>query len=576
MHFVRRYRIPALGCALAVLLCELISHPFANMGICDDGPYILMARTLASTGHVVYNGGEAAMILFQLYLGAAFIKLFGFSFTTVRMCTVSVAIVLAFLLQRTLVRAGIHERNAALGTLALILSPLYLMLSATFMSDITGLFGIVICLYGCLRALQASNQQSTIGWICFAVTTNALCGTSRQLAWLGTLVMVPSTLWLLRAQRRVLVAGAAITFAGVLFIVACIHWLKLQPYIIPSPPFTRSFPIGHMLDQMVKLFLDIPFLLLPIFALFLPQLRNSRPRVAVILCALLFGVVFLAFYPTPIRPAMHTLLQPTAGGSGSWIAAHEINAVVRGSSLFLQPWAQILFTVVAYGSLIGLAISLPRTRSILKDIPRPSGVSFKQVGILLLPFSLAYSFLLFSAAGTTFYMYDRYDLGLLIFPLIYLVLYYQVNIQSQLTLLTLIPIALMAIYGVSLTHNMFAFNRARIALNAQLAAQGIPPTSVDNGWDDNFVVELQYADHINDPRIQIPADSYTPVPPPAAGPCEMFWYDRTPHIHPVYGLSMDPNACYGRAPFAPIHYKRWPLEPPETMYVVRYTAPAKP
>jgi hypothetical protein len=69
------------------------------------------------------------MIVFQFYLGAAFIKLFGFSFTTVRMSTLLVAMVTAFALQRTLVRAGNIERNATLGTLALVLSPLYLMLS---------------------------------------------------------------------------------------------------------------------------------------------------------------------------------------------------------------------------------------------------------------------------------------------------------------------------------------------------------------------------------------------------------------------------------------------------------------
>jgi hypothetical protein len=38
LQLVPRYRIPALFCALAVLVCELIARPYANMGICDDGP----------------------------------------------------------------------------------------------------------------------------------------------------------------------------------------------------------------------------------------------------------------------------------------------------------------------------------------------------------------------------------------------------------------------------------------------------------------------------------------------------------------------------------------------------------
>ena len=197
MQLVRRFPVFALLCSLAVLLCELVSRPYTTMGVGDDGPYILMAQTLAKTGHLAYNGWEAAMIASQLYLAEALIHFFGFSFTIVRSSTLLIAMSLAFLLQRALVRARISERNATLGTLAFVLSPLYLMLSVTFMSDITGLFAIVVCLYGCLRALQASTQRSVILWLFFAVTANVVFGTSRQIAWLGTLVMVPSTLWLL-------------------------------------------------------------------------------------------------------------------------------------------------------------------------------------------------------------------------------------------------------------------------------------------------------------------------------------------------------------------------------------------
>jgi hypothetical protein len=56
----------------------------------------------------------------------------------------------------------------------------------------------------------------------------------------------------------------------------------------------------------------------------------------------------------------------------------------------------------------------------------------------------------------------------------------------------------------------------------------------------------------------------------------MFWHDKTPHINPIYGISFDPNACYGPAPFAPVYYTRWLASSPEALYVVRYTPPSKP
>ena len=64
--------------------------------------------------------------------------------------------------------------------------------------------------------------------------------------------------------------------------------------------------------------------------------------------------------------------------------------------------------------------------------------------------------------------------------------------------------------------------------------------------------------------------------PPPAGSCSVYLGDRTPHVHPVYGISFNPNACYGPAPFAPVHYSRWLAKSPGTLYVVRYLPPAKP
>jgi Dolichyl-phosphate-mannose-protein mannosyltransferase len=395
MQLIRRLHLQALFCAVAVLVCALISRPFTTMGICDDGPYILMAQTLATTGHIVYNGWAAAMIVLQLYLGAAFIKLFGFSFTTVRMSTLLIAAITAFVLQRTMVRANISERNATIGTLALVLSPLYLVLSVTFMSDITGLFAIVLCLYGCLRALQSSTDRSSIAWLCFAVATNALCGTSRQIAWLGVLVMVPSTLWLLRSRSRVFIVGIATTLAGTLFILACMHWLKHQPYIVQVPLFASGFPVKTALEQLCCVFLEIPFLLLPIAALFLPQIRKSSPKLIAVIAPLLLVYLVEAF-----RNHSHGIfiLEPAVG---DWVTKFGSygNPVFTGAMppIFLPVPAQLLLTIVSLGGLTGLMVSLLSSHQMQSVVDSTdTTVSWKQLAILFAPFTLAYILLLFS------------------------------------------------------------------------------------------------------------------------------------------------------------------------------------
>jgi hypothetical protein len=570
---IHRFRIPALCCALAIIVCALISRPFSTMSFVDDGPYILMARTLALTGHIAYNGWPTAIIGWQLYLGAAFIKLFGFSFTTVRMSTLLVSMALAFVLQRILVRARITERNATLGTLAFVLSPLYLMLSVTFMTDIDGLFAVVLCFYGCLRALQASTSRAATGWLCFAVATNAICGTSRQIEWLGLLVMVPSTLWLLRAQRRVLIAGAAANLAGALFIFGCMHWYALQPYTQPEHLLVNHFPLAQTLWQFIDSFLDIPFLLLPIAALFLLALCKSRPRYLAIVSALLLGYLFLAIYPSHLRG--HFPLEPILG---DWVNVHGVfpAAFLQGTPpTFLNTGVRVLFTIASLGGLLSLIALLVRPRPIPLSTGSGSGVSWNQLLLLAAPFAIANITLLIPRAAT-YGLTERYSLTLLIVALPCLVRYYQDRVQPQLPFAGMLLVAIMAVFSITLTHNLFSFYRARVALAAELHAAGIPDTSVDNGWEYNVAVELQHSASINNSNMVLPPHAYVPKPPPPPGQCPMSAYDAFPHIHPIYGISFTPNACYGLAPFAPVHYSRWPYRTPGTLYAVRYLPPSAP
>ncbi len=563
---VRRFRTPAVLCALALLLCELISRPYAEMGICDDWSYYLIAQKLALTGHIAYNGWVNAMLGWQLYSAAAFMKLFGASYTTVRMTTLLVAMATAFLTQRTLVRSGVSERNATIGTLAMVLSPLYLMLSVTFMTDVPGMFALVLCFYSCLRALQTPSPRAAIGWLWFAVATNAVLGTSRQIAWLGLLVIVPSALWLLRSQRRVLLAGATAVLAGVAFVFGCMHWFNRQPYTLPQHLIFHAVPYSQMLSGVALLYLLLPFLLLPVFAAFVPGIATRSRTVALILVA--------ACLVCAVLLARNNAFDMHAGG---WTGIHGMyeNPNLKGElPVFVTtPWQVLLATLSLSGLISFLAAFLP-LRSTVTDPPSitRSALSWKQLGVLLGPYAAAYTLLLLPRASIG--IFDRYLLGLIVFVLLCVLRIYQERIQPQLPLATLLLVAGMAVYGVTVTHNMFSFYRARIVLADEVRAAGVPDTAIDNGWEINGVVELENAANINFDWIEVPAHAYRDVAPQPPDACYIYWYAQTPHIHPVYNVSTDPNACAGPAGFPPVTYSRW-LAPPGVLYVVRYLPPGR-
>lgn len=579
MTLGRKARLQGVLCGLAIVLCDLISRPFAAMGLSDEGPYMRMARTFANTGHVVYNGWAAAMMASQLYIAAVFIKLFGCSPTSLRMSTLLLAAITAFFFQRTLIRTGYFVdragvRNATLGTLAFALSPLYLMLSPTSMTDIDGLFAITLCLYGCIRAIQASQDRWAMAWVFFAVITCGFFGTSRQIAWLGDLVMVPSTLWLLRSRRRVLLAGSLAVAFGFLFIIGCTHWLSRQPYSVPVPLIPSSFPKRLALRQLSYIVLEVPFLILPVVAAFVPRIFRSRPAVKLSVFAGLFAYVALAVHSRKSPdPLVH--FEPTAGYGGSWFTFAGAYTTISGSPTLLHIPALIVLTVVCLAGLAGaLIVGIDRSQEKTCGSAASARLSWKQIGVLLLPFSVAYLLLLLAALGTTLTLFDRYALGLCGPAIILLVRLYEERVGHSLPLGAVVLIVVMAALGVSATHNTFAIGRARVELANELHGAGVPYTAIDGGWDYNFQTELDYASHINNPLITVPAGAYVPSAPPPAGYCRAWWWDETPHLHALYGMSFSPSQCYGKAPFAPVVYRAWPFGATAHLYAVRYAPPS--
>jgi len=575
MTFGRKFRIQAVFCAFAVVVCELISLPFTTMNICDDGIYIHMARIFADTGHIVYPGWGATMMGAQLCMAAAFIKLFGSSATSIRMSTLLLAAIAAFFFQRSLVRTGSSERNATLGTLAAVISPMYLMLSGTFMTDIPGFLAITLCLYGCVRAVQEPSDRYSIVWIFFAVVTCVVFGTSRQIAWLGNLVMVPCTLWLLRSRRRVVLAGAVATALAFLSILACTHWLAKQPYIVPVPLIVTPFPMKVAWRQLTYILLEIPFLVLPVIAVFTPRIFRTRPPVKIILLTVLAAYVVLAF-ASRRHPDPFVHLEPTAGNPGSWVTFYGVFATVAGTPRFLDTKSLVVLTILCIGGLLGvIAVATQPSRVEPFSTQVTNDPSWKQIGILLLPFSIAYLILLVAAVGTTLNIFDRYALGLLGPAMIVLIRLYQERIQQNLPPATIVLIIIMGAYGVIVTHNNFALDRARVDLANELHAHGIPYTSIDGSWDYNLDTELRHSNHINNPRIINPAGAYVPQPPPAPGYCQSFWSDQTPHVRGIYGIAFDPNYCHGPASFPPVQYRPWPFRTPINLYAIRYAPSAQ-
>ena len=551
-------RWPALFCALVLLLAAVAAHPVAEIGIIDDFSYIHSARLLALTGHIVYNGWDTPMLGWQLYLGALFAKLFGPTYTAIRASTLFVAMVTAFLAQRTFLRAGINSFNATTATIALILSPLFLPLALTYMSDMGGLFCLLLCLYACLRALQARTDRAVLTWLCFAALSNAAGGTVRQIAWLGVLVMFPCTVWLLRRRPHVLLVGAALYAFSLGAIYSSLHWFLNQPHSEHEPllvPFTGLHQLLHLAVELLSLALSFTLLLLPFLVAFLPAVPLRTRRVKAILA--IGGALIVAVFSCLI------LLQPDA--AVGLIAPFKGNVVtpfgilgsfpIKGRTPTVLPLLlRFLLTLAVLATLPSffawlLNSSRPATVAQFKpDAPQP--LPWSSLLVLLGPLVLAYLALLVPR-GLSGDLFDRYLLLLLPIGVIFLLRLFQDRVQPALPAATTVLVALFGLYAIAGTHDAFSMYRARQAAIEELRTAAIPDTSIDAGFEHNGATQIDRAGFIDGPHSNEPADwraSHTAIP--QACQTDHGWL--TPAVVPAYTLSWDPNACGGPTGFAPV------------------------
>ena len=566
----------ALLCALTLGLAALLVHPVMEAGIMDDASYTRTAEVFARTGHIVYNGWGAMPIGWQLDMAAVAIKLFGFSMTVVRLSMLPVAMGSAILLHRIFVRCGVSNGNAVLGTLSVVLSPLFVVMSLTYMTDISGLFVVLVCLYACLRALTAEHSRAAIEWVCLAVVSNALGGTARQIAWLGMLVMVPSTLWLLRRRTRVLAVGIPVLLAGVAFMIGVMRWFAAQPYTIPEALLPSRLGLAEgksLFFTLLVASLSFSMLFLPVLLPFGVELgRRARAVVwggAFIVAALLGAAVL----------HRHRLVFGMIRMPGSLMLRGEARGLNQGPRLLgmthhtLTMWISVLLTALSIAMLgaVLTALLTHRKKVANNEYPEPvRHVTWRTMGVLFVPFCLAYVALLLPRA-TQGVLFLRYLLPLAALAAVAAVRFFQDNLRLSLPRWTGAAIACIALYGVADAHDFFAMGRARIHAVEAVQATGVPLSDIDAGTSSNMWNYIGQFGHFNDPKIRVPANAYVPMPQISApGSCHPEWDYLMPGFKPSYAVSFTGNACGGPAGIAPVTYSAWLPPRQRKIYVVRY------
>jgi hypothetical protein len=558
-----------LICSLVVAACVLVADPRADMPFSDGFSYVKTTLDFIRTGHILYNGWATAMLGWLVPWGALFIKVFGFSFTVMRLSMLPIDIATVFLFHQILRRFGLNSQNAIFGTFAFALSPIFFPSAASYMTDVPGMLVIFICLYMCIRAVATTNNTHALLWLCFAAGINVLGGTVRQIAWLGALVIVPSTAWLLRERRDMKIAGGLLWIFSLAGVLACLHWFNSQPYSVPEHIIwalpTLRLPF-HLAAQIIKTFLCLFLVLFPVLTVWLP----SSARLGRKAWLRITGVagLWIVFWIVAYR---HTRLD-------TWLMPWLEYLLVEQSSLaphmFGTPVAAILWIRIAISllvivtGLIVMELAVALCRESKPTGGHGSALPWNETLWLLVPFSLAY-FLLLLPRGAFDQIQDRYLVGLTPVAIVFLVRLYQDRVSSKLPPISFAVLAFFAIYSVAGTHDMFVEARAQVRIIQMLESSGIPRKSIQAGFPADGWLQIQDGGHMNESRIRVPADAYNPnISTLIPDGCRNGFTKFTPIIVPKYFVifpwmknpseSESPKAwCFVPAEFPSIDYTTW-------------------
>jgi len=560
--------------AFLIVACVLASDPSLEMGMNDDWSYTFMARDLARTGHLHYVGWASAIVGLQAWWAALWIRLFGFSFTLVRLTTLPFAAGCGVLIYRLGRCAGLTPSLAFFGSVTVTLSPLFVPLAASFMTDVPGEFFWLACIYCGLEAVRSESPGRSMKWVAAATALGLAGGSVRQTVFAVPMLVIPVVAWVRRKERVSVVVCSGCWFAAGILALLAVLWFQNQPYI-QIQAYASS--VGDLLAPLdlvgysLAVVVSILTFVLPILLLSVAELREGFPKIGMLALAVALGAVGgLVWLNT--SPRMF-LLGNIVGRSGILSTGTDTLGL---KPVVLTPGViRVLEAFVFAGVTLTLAYVLDdlRRNGKFRSIPgfhpllgirslavradRSAPNAFYLFCFFYAPISTVYLGALIYRAQDSSLMFDRYLLPVLPLIAIALLRYYQSRGYHHAAWIGWGAAAVFMLYGISSTHDAFAASRARLRAASAIASSGVPRDRISAGLEYDGWTELEHSGYINTEDLR-PESAYHSQEGReyAYKPPYWFW-EYTPSLNPSYFVTESRIRVLEDAPFPPVRFRTW-------------------
>lgn len=434
----------------------LIISPIGEFPLNDDWVHAEMVEHWAKTNSFRLNPYTGPLLYAQLVYATGLIKIFGFSFTLLRLSTLGLTTALVFGIYLFLKKYTKHESVAFFGTLLVWLNPLIYSMSFTFMSDVPALAFIFFSII----AFYNGIEKNKVAWFWLGACSAVIGFFIRQ----TTILLLPAAgfFTVMQSQYRKIKYSISIIVPG-LIAIAIYYFLAKHNLLGQGTSFheiasTRELT-KHATYWLVYTGLYCGLFLFPLtIALFK---KNYLSHYLFFSGLSLSLVSWLFFHKQQFFPYVtNTINQYGLGPLHETLSGHYI-------PLFSN-WVWYGVTLVAG---IGLGFLLTTIWTI---ITRKQFYASKQ-------FFIAFFAVLFLIPILIFTGFDRYFIALILAGGLIIILE---NPQTKIPWLGWTLLAIMACYSVSQTHFYMEWNRTRAELvNVATTTYSATPSTLDSGYE---------------------------------------------------------------------------------------------
>ncbi|MBX7258498.1 MAG: glycosyltransferase family 39 protein [Candidatus Hydrogenedentes bacterium] len=475
LHSIRRAPLYAF----ALLLAVIVVPPTHDFPLNDDWVYATMVRWHLD-GHFAVHPYSSAFAFSQTIWGALWSLVLGYSYTTLRVSTLALAVLAAWAVAQSAREAGASRWASRCAGLVLVANPIFLNLAYTFMTDVPFIACLALSVLFHLRLLRRASAKTAVGASLLATAAFL----DRQF---GLLIPVAFTLALAMTWRRIYLRDSI-----------CISLAYIAPWLVAIPialwltytqdmVFYPSEAVSGLRTPdaaMTLVFATITTLTLGLFLLpvTLPTpLRWSRRRAYVFACTLglMLGMLPL-LGPLPLFP---NILRDFGVGP----------LLLRDATVFNRDWSPFragpLFwwplTVLAALSAAFFVASQIAMRHKARRVHR---IRTTQRFFLLV---LALLLIVAPAIPAHSVYFDRYLLPTFALLLILAAAPRSARIaspSSRSRKATLILCALSYAFSIVSLQDYLAWNRARWqAVDVLRVVHNVPDTQIDGGYEFNGI-----------------------------------------------------------------------------------------